>query len=114
MARPHAERSRSRAGQRHGATGIRISPDVLGSEEHVGVLHAAWHVIAERFPYLSEEEDLFVQGLRQVYVIQFVRCPADWTFSIIRLNDAGAARVRRRLLRLRRQLPCWMDGGTRE
>ena len=100
--------------------GIRILPNVLSDAEHVGVVQAVWPIIAERFPCLSAEEDLFVEHPRsrdgggQVYVITLARLPADWVFSVIRLNDQGAARVRRRLLRLRRQLPCWMDGGTRE
>ena len=81
---------------------------MLSSAVPVGVLQAAWPVITERFPYLSEEEDLFVQVLGRVYVIQFVRFPADWVFSIIRLNDQGAARVRQRLGGLL-QVPCWMD-----
>ena len=78
-------------------------------------MQAAWPVIAERFPSLSEEEDLFVEHLEEVYVIQFLRLPADWVFSIIRLNDQGAARVRETLVRLTllrhtiHQLPCWMD-----
>ena len=101
--------SQSRAWQRPTAAGIGISPDVLCRAVHVGVLQTAWPVIAERFPHLSEEEDLFVEVSGPVYVIQFVRFPADWAFSIIRLNLEGAARVRRRLFRLRRQLPCWMD-----
>ena len=96
-------------------------PNVLSSVEHVGVVQAVWPIIAERFPCLSEEEDLFVEHPRsrdgggQVYVIQFVRLSADWVFSIIRLNDQGAARVRQTLVRLTllrhtiHQLPCWMD-----
>ena len=98
------ESSRSRDRQRHRAAGIRIAPDVLRSAVHVGVLQAAWPVIAERFPYLSEEEDLFVQVLGSVYVVQFVRQPADWELSIIHLNDQGV----RLPGPLFWQLPCWM------
>ena len=47
-------------------------------------------------------------GGGQVYVITFARLPADWVFSVIRLTDQGAARVRQRLGGLLR-VPCWMD-----
>ena len=96
------------------SVGLRIEPDVLSSAEHVGVLQAAWPIIAERFPCLSAEEDLFVEHPRsrdgggQVYVITFARLPADWVFSVIRLTDQGAASVRQRLGGLL-QLPCWID-----
>ena len=100
--------------------GIRISPDVLSSAEHVGVLQAvcpvgvmqaAWPVIAERFPSLSEEDDLFVEDRiveDRMYVIHFVRLPEDWGFSILHLNDEATARVRQ-TLDGHLQLPCWMD-----
>ena len=88
--------------------GIRILPNVLSDAEHVGVVQAVWPIIAERFPCLSEEEDLFAEVAGTVYVIQFVRLPADWAFSILRLNDEMAARVRQRLGGLL-QVPCWMD-----
>ena len=90
------------------SVGLRIEPEVLSSAEHVGVLQAALPRIAERFPCLSEEEDLFAEVAGTVYVIQFVRLPADWAFSILRLNDEMAARVRQRLGGLL-QLPCWID-----
>ena len=83
-------------------------PNVLSDAEHVGVVQAVWPIIAERFPCLSEEEDLFAEVAGTVYVIQFVRLPADWAFSILRLNDEMAARVRQRLGGLL-QVPCWMD-----
>ena len=89
--------------------GLRISPCVLSNPEYVRVLQVAWPVIAERFPSLSEEQDLFVEVAGAVYVIQFLRLPADWAFDILRLNDETAARVRQRLGWGFLQLPCWIE-----
>ena len=98
--------SQCRAWQRPTAAGIRIPPGVLCRAVHVGVLQTAWPVIAESFPHLPEEEDLFVEVSGPVFAIQFVRHAPDWPLSVIRLNDRGAARVRQMLYRLRGQLPC--------
>ena len=92
--------------------GLRISPNVLSSAELVRVLQVAWPVIAERFPSLSEEDDLFVEDRiveDRMYVIHFVRFPEDWGFSILHLNDEATARVRQTLDGQHLQLPCWMD-----
>ena len=95
--------------------GLRISPNLLSNREYVRVLQDAWPVIAERFPCLSEEEDLYVEVAGPpffvdppMYVIHFVRLRADWAFSILRLHDQGVAQVRQMLGGLL-QLPCWID-----